>query len=40
MQLFSDPISMGFLASLLAGGATGLGAIPIFVRKRLQSKDA
>ena len=33
MQLFSDPISMGFLASLLAGGATGLGAIPIFVRK-------
>ena len=33
MQLFSDPFSMGLFASLLAGGATGLGAIPIFVKK-------
>ena len=33
MQLFSDPISMGFLASLIAGAATGLGALPIFVKK-------
>ncbi|MGD9382227.1 MAG: ZIP family metal transporter [Candidatus Thorarchaeota archaeon] len=32
MQLFTDPISLGFLASLLAGGATGLGAIPIFIK--------
>ncbi len=33
MQLFSDPFSTGLLASLLAGGATGLGALPIFVKK-------
>jgi zinc transporter, ZIP family len=33
MQLFSDPFSMGIIASLLAGGATGLGALPIFVKK-------
>ncbi|MHA1905719.1 MAG: ZIP family metal transporter [Candidatus Thorarchaeota archaeon] len=33
MQLFSDPISMGILASLLAGTATGLGALPIFLKK-------
>ncbi|MCK5240081.1 MAG: ZIP family metal transporter [Candidatus Thorarchaeota archaeon] len=33
MQLFSDPISMGIIASLLAGTATGLGALPIFLKK-------
>jgi ZIP family zinc transporter len=33
MQLFSDPFSLGILASLLAGTATGLGAIPIFFKK-------
>jgi len=33
MQLFSDPISMGLLASLLAGLATGVGALPILVKK-------
>jgi ZIP family zinc transporter len=33
MQLFTDPFSMGILASLLAGTATGLGAIPIFIKK-------
>ena len=33
MQLFSDPISMGLLASLLAGLATGLGALPILLKK-------
>ena len=31
MQLFTDPISLGILASLLAGGATGLGAIPVLL---------
>ncbi|MHA2423452.1 MAG: ZIP family metal transporter [Candidatus Thorarchaeota archaeon] len=33
MQIFSDPFSMGIIASLLAGTATGLGAIPIFLKK-------
>ncbi|TFG25991.1 ZIP family metal transporter [Candidatus Thorarchaeota archaeon] len=33
MQLFSDAFSIGLLASLLAGTATGLGAIPIFFKK-------
>jgi ZIP family zinc transporter len=33
MQLFSDTFSMGLLASLIAGAATGLGALPIFVKK-------
>ncbi|MDF1539881.1 MAG: ZIP family metal transporter [Candidatus Thorarchaeota archaeon] len=33
MQLFTDPVSLGILASLLAGGATGLGALPIFLKK-------
>lgn len=33
MQLFSDPLSMGILASLLAGTATGLGSLPIFFKK-------
>ena len=33
MQLFSDPVSMGIIASLLAGTATGLGGLPIFVKK-------
>ncbi|MHA2601502.1 MAG: ZIP family metal transporter [Candidatus Thorarchaeota archaeon SMTZ1-83] len=33
MQLFTDPISLGVLASLLAGGATGLGALPIFIKE-------
>jgi ZIP family zinc transporter len=33
MQLFSDSFSMGLLASLIAGAATGLGALPIFVKK-------
>jgi ZIP family zinc transporter len=32
MQLFSDPVSMGIIASLLAGCATGLGALPIFLK--------
>ena len=32
MQLFSDPISMGILASLLAGLATGVGALPILAK--------
>ncbi len=31
MQLFTDPISLGIIASLLAGGATGLGAIPVLL---------
>ncbi|NHJ12203.1 MAG: ZIP family metal transporter [Candidatus Thorarchaeota archaeon] len=31
MQLFSDPISVGIIASLLAGAATGLGAIPVLL---------
>ena len=31
MQLFTDPISLGVLASLLAGVATGLGAIPVLL---------
>ncbi len=33
MQLFSDPFSMGIIASLLAGIATGVGSIPIFFKK-------
>ncbi|MBN2230823.1 MAG: ZIP family metal transporter [Candidatus Thorarchaeota archaeon] len=33
MQLLSDPFSLGIIASLLAGTATGLGAIPIFIKK-------
>ena len=33
MQLFTDPIFLGALASLLAGGATGLGSIPIFIKE-------
>jgi ZIP family zinc transporter len=33
MQLFTDSFSMGLFASLVAGAATGLGALPIFVRK-------
>ncbi|MFW9907703.1 MAG: ZIP family metal transporter [Candidatus Thorarchaeota archaeon] len=33
MQLFTDSFSMGLLASLIAGGATGLGSVPIFLRK-------
>lgn len=32
MQLLTDPVSLGVLASLLAGCATGLGAIPIFLK--------
>jgi len=32
MQLFSDPISMGIIASLLAGLATGVGALPILAK--------
>ena len=33
MQLtITDPVTMGLLASLLAGLATGLGAIPIFLK--------
>ena len=32
MQLFSDPISMGIIASLLAGVATGVGALPILLK--------
>lgn len=31
MQLFTDPISLGIIASLLAGGATGLGAVPVLL---------
>jgi ZIP family zinc transporter len=38
MQLFNDPISLGIIASLLAGGATGLGAIPIFLKKDFSRK--
>jgi ZIP family zinc transporter len=33
MQLLSDPFSLGIIASLLAGTATGLGAIPLFFKK-------
>lgn len=33
MQFLSDPFSLGLIASLLAGTATGLGAIPIFFKK-------
>lgn len=32
MQLLTDHISLGILASLLAGTATGLGALPILVK--------
>jgi len=32
MQLFSDPVSMGIIASLLAGIATGVGALPILAK--------
>ena len=32
MQLFTDPISMGLMASLIAGAATGLGALPVLVK--------
>ncbi|MFW9786768.1 MAG: ZIP family metal transporter [Candidatus Thorarchaeota archaeon] len=39
MQLFSDPFSLGLLASLLAGTATGLGAIPIFVKKNFDRRS-
>jgi ZIP family zinc transporter len=38
MQLFTDPISLGVLASLLAGGATGLGALPIFLKDDFSRK--
>jgi ZIP family zinc transporter len=31
MQLFTDPVSMGLFASLIAGAATGLGAIPVLI---------
>ncbi|MFW9843578.1 MAG: ZIP family metal transporter [Candidatus Thorarchaeota archaeon] len=33
MQLFTDPISMGIIASLLAGVATGVGALPILIKR-------
>ena len=33
MQLFSDPFSMGIIASSLAGLATGAGALPILIKK-------
>ncbi len=32
MQLLTDHVSLGILASLLAGTATGLGALPILVK--------
>ena len=32
MQLFSDPVSLGIIASLLAGLATGVGALPILLK--------
>ncbi|MBE0527552.1 MAG: ZIP family metal transporter, partial [Candidatus Thorarchaeota archaeon] len=32
MQLFSDPFSLGIIASLLAGVATGVGALPILMK--------
>lgn len=38
MQIFTDPISMGILASLLAGCATGLGALPIFLKERFSRR--
>jgi ZIP family zinc transporter len=38
MQFFNDPISLGIIASLLAGGATGLGAIPIFLKEDFSRK--
>ena len=31
MQLFTDPVSLGIFASLLAGLATGVGAIPVLI---------
>jgi ZIP family zinc transporter len=31
LQLFTDPISLGIFASLIAGVATGVGAIPVLV---------
>lgn len=31
MQLFSDPITLGAFASLAAGAATGIGAIPVLL---------
>ncbi|NOR38731.1 MAG: hypothetical protein GQ580_03985, partial [Candidatus Thorarchaeota archaeon] len=31
MQLVPDIVTMGVIASLLAGAATGLGAIPVLI---------
>lgn len=33
MQLMSDTIAVGALASFIAGAATGIGALPIFLKK-------
>lgn len=33
MQTISDPITLGAVASLIAGLATGAGALPIFIKK-------
>ena len=33
MQLVSDPIVLGAVASLIAGAATGVGALPILVKR-------
>jgi ZIP family zinc transporter len=33
MQTISDPIMLGAVASLIAGAATGTGALPIFIKK-------
>jgi ZIP family zinc transporter len=38
MQLFNDPIMMGAIASLIAGAATGAGAIPIFLKSQFSRR--
>ena len=38
MQLLSDTIVYGAVASLIAGGATGLGALPIFLKRNFSRR--
>jgi ZIP family zinc transporter len=39
MQLFNDTIMMGVIASLIAGAATGTGAIPIFLKSQFSRRS-
>ena len=38
MQLLSDTIVLGLVASLLAGVATGVGALPVFVKRNFSRR--